>query len=158
MKRSLVFLLLLLPVLSMAQKTDFSGKWELNLRKTDFKQAPEWLVPRSLEVKQKTDAIIIQARIYDKEMVGHYYTETLSFDGTTRQTATYGSNKRTVSLKWEYGDKSFVLSVHAVTDGADAGSDFTETWSLENDGKTLVLDRVATQYGDYSIKAYYEKK
>lgn len=158
MKRSFVILLLLLPLLGRAQKNVFSGKWVLNLRKTDFKQAPDWLLPKSLEVTQKNDAIIIQARVYDKDMVGHYYTETLPFDGTSRQTATYGSSKRTVSLKWDYGDKNFVLSVHAVTDQDDTGTDFTETWSLENDGKTLVLDRVATQYGDYSIKAYYDKK
>jgi hypothetical protein len=158
MKRSLVLILLLLPFISMAQKTVFSGKWALNLRKTDFKQAPDWIAAKSFEITQKNDVIVIQAKVYDQQMVEHYYTETIPFDGTTSETGTYNRNKRIVSMKWDYGDKTFVLSIRSVTGDDGSGKDFTETWSLENEGKTLVVDRVATQGDDYSIKAYYDKK
>jgi hypothetical protein len=158
MKRSLVLILLLLPFMSMAQHMDFSGKWNLNLQKTDFKQAPDWLLPKSLEIKQKNDAIIIEARVYDDHRVQHYYTEILSLDGTISTTFTYNNNKRIVSLRWNLDNKSFVLSVRPVTADDQFGPYFTETWSLENDGKTLVLDRVASQANDYSVKAYYDKK
>jgi len=158
MKRSLVLIFLLLPFISLAQKTVFSGKWVLNLRKTDFKQAPDWLVPKSFVITQKNDTIVIQARVYDNQMVEHYYSEIVPFDGTTSETIIYNRNKRVVSLKWDYGDKSFVLSVRLVKGDGQPDSEFTETWSLENDGKTLVVDRNARLLDDYSITAYYDKK
>jgi hypothetical protein len=158
MKRALVLILSLLPFVSIAQKTDFSGKWELDMRTTDFERVPEWLVPKSFEVKQKKDVIIFEVKIYDNQGVQHYYTETISFDGTTSETITYDNNKRMASLKWNADNKSFVLSVRPVTSDGQTGFDFTETWSLENDGKTLVVNRIATQANDYNIKAYYDKK
>jgi hypothetical protein len=158
MKRALVLILWLLPFISMAQKTVFSGKWDLNLQNTDFQQAPDWLFPKSIEIKQKNDLIIIEAKIYDNQRLQHYYTETISFDGTTSETITYDNNKRMASLKWKEDNKSFVLSVRPVTAEDQSGPDFTETWSLENDGKTLVVNRMATQANDYNIKAYYDKK
>ena len=158
MKRSLLLMLLLWPFLSMAQQTDFSGKCDLNLQKTDFEHAPDWLMPKSLEIKQKSNALVVEATIYDEHRMQHYYTETLSFDGTNSTTFTYDNTRRIVSLKWNLDNKSFVLSVRPVAGDDQEGFDFTETWSLENDGKTLVLDRVATQASDYNVKAYYDKK
>jgi len=160
MKRLPVLLLLFLPIICIAQKTNFSGKWNLNLQKTDFKRAPDWLMPKSFEITQKNDALVIEAKVYDKEGIQHYYTETLSFNGTTKETIIYAEYKRVVSMRWNDDNKSFVLSVRLINENEDnpSSSDFTETWSLENDGKTLVVDREATQANEYSVRAYYDKK
>ena len=158
MKRALLIILLLWPLLSMAQKADFSGKWNISSKKTDISQVPDWLPTRSFEIKQKNDEITIAAKFYDDQMTQHYYTETLPFDGTEVETITYGDNKRFVSLKWRFDDKSFTLSVRPATSDGSTSADFSETWSLENDGKTLVVERNATQANGYHLKAYYDKK
>jgi hypothetical protein len=158
MKRALILILLLLPFMSMAQKTDFSGKWNLNLKKTDLTRVPNWLPTRSFEIKQKNDFITIEAKMYDDQMVQHYYNETLPFNGTTTETVTYGDNKRSVSLKWNFDNKSFTLLVRPTTNDGPTGADFTETWSLENDGKTLVVDHIPSQLNGYTYKVYYDKK
>jgi len=160
MKRLLMSILLLFPLISMAQKTNFSGKWNLNLQKTDFKRAPDSIVPRSFEIMQKNDAIVIQAKVYDKDRLQHYYSETISFDGSKQETIIYADYRRIVSISWNADNKGFVLYVRLRNEDEDnpSSSDFTETWSLENDGKTLVVDREATQANDFSIKAYYDKR
>lgn len=157
MKKTLVLIFLLLPIMSIAQKSDFSGKWNLNLKKTDLTRVPDWLVTRSFEIKQKNDAIAIEAKFYDEQMVNHYYTETIPFDGTTVETITYADNKRIVSLKWDFDNKSFALSVRPATSDGPTGFDFTETWSLENDRKTLVVSHSPSQGNGYDYKAYYDK-
>jgi hypothetical protein len=95
--------------------------------------------------------------MYDDQMDQHYYTETLPFDGTTTETITYGDNKRMVSMKWNFDNKGFMLSVRLAPSDGPSGTDFTETWSLENDGKTLVIDRIPAQANGYALKAYYDK-
>jgi hypothetical protein len=165
MKR-LLLLMILLPVFARAQKTDppangrlvFSGKWTLDIRNTDFGQIPESILPREFEINQKSNAIVIQAKVYDKQMTQHYFTETISFDGTTSEVITYSGNKRLVTLKWNDDNKGFVLSVRLLMADGQSGSTFTENWSLDDEGKTLVLDRVATQADDFSLKGYYDKK
>ncbi|HZY37571.1 MAG TPA: hypothetical protein VFE53_13030 [Mucilaginibacter sp.] len=157
MRKAFIIVLLLLPLIGTAQKTDFSGKWNLNLKKTDLSRIPNWLPTRSFEIKQKNDVITIEAKMYDDQMDQHYYTETLPFDGTTTETITYGDNKRMVSMKWNFDNKGFMLSVRLAPSDGPSGTDFTETWSLENDGKTLVIDRIPAQANGYALKAYYDK-
>lgn len=117
-------------------------------------------MPRSLDVKQKADALIIEVKAYDNQRVQHYYTETIPFDGTTVETIIYSGTKRRVSLRWNNDNKGFVLTVRIIREDDDGttNTDFTETWSLENDGKTLVIDHEPAQLNDYTVKAYYDKK
>ncbi len=135
----------------------FVGKWEIDMKRTDFVQArvPEWILPRSLEIKQKKGVIRIDSKWYDEQMQQHYYTEYLSLDGTSNELILADGSKRVVSLKLNDEGIGFVLSVHTYNSNGDHDKDFTETWALEDDGKTLTIDRKAQLANDYSIKAYY---
>lgn len=154
----LFILIMLIPFAGVAQKADFSGKWSLNKRKTDFKQAPDWILPISFEIKQKKDMLVIQAKVYDKETNQHYYTESIPFDGKTSEVLLYNEDRRDVSLRWGYNDSSFILTIRFIKPDNSSGTTWTETWSLEDGGRTLAVDRVAQQADEYSIKAYYNKK
>lgn len=168
--KKLVIILFLVPFLGLGQKdsathtialafskVDFTGNWAINLKKTDYGQAPEWILPRSIEIKQKIDVIIIQSKAYDKQMVQHYYLEKIPFEGRLAETITYSNNKRMVSLNWNYDEKGFVLSVQLIMQDGKSPPAFTELWYLENGGKTLVIDRRATRADDFNVKAYYNK-
>src|ERR1700734_3457465 len=139
MKR-LFILILLIPLACAAQKADFSGKWSLNTRKTDFKQAPDWIAPFSFEIKQKKDMLVIETKIYDKESNQHYYAESIPFDGTTNEVLLYNDNRRDVSMRWSYNDSVFQLTVRIIKPDNPSGTTYTETWSLQDGGKTLVVD------------------
>jgi hypothetical protein len=146
------------PLIGIAQKTDFSGNWSLNTRKTDFKQAPDWIMPVAFEIKQKKDQLVIQTKAYDKGMVQHYYTEYLPFNGSASEVMTWDDNKRNVSLHWNPIDSSITLSIRVIKSDNPSGASYTETWSLGDDGKTLIIDRQASQADGYNIKAVYNKK
>ncbi len=156
--KKILILAIFSPLISLAQKTDFSGKWSLNLRMTDFGRVSEWNVPRSYDIKQQKDAMIIQAKFFDDQMEPHNYTERIPFDGKTTETLTYGDNKRVVSMKWNAASDGFMLTVQMKTTDGQSVPIFTEIWSLNDGDKSLEVDREPTQAEDYSIKAYYDKK
>jgi hypothetical protein len=137
----------------------FTGKWEIDMKKTGFEQVqvPIWILPRSLEIRQKKEVLTIDSRWYDQEVKQHYYTEYLPLDGTAAELILADGGKRVVSLKPNGQGTGFVLSVHTLKPGGDQDKDFTETWALEDEGKTLTIERKAQQANDYSIKAYYTK-
>jgi hypothetical protein len=103
--------------------------------------------------------LVIQAKVYDADMVQHYYDESISFDGKTNEILLYNQNKRDVSMRWaSNNDSSCILTVRIIKPDNPAGITYTETWSLQDGGKTLVVDRVSPLADEYSIKAYYKKK
>ena len=138
----------------------FTGKWEIDMKKTDFERVrvPIWLLPRSLEIKQKKEVVTIDSKWYDQQIKQHYYTEYLPLDGTAAELILADGGKRVVSLQPNYQGTGFVLSVHTLKSNGEQDKDFTETWALEDNGKTLTIDRKAQQANDYSIKAYYNRK
>jgi hypothetical protein len=159
----IAFIILIITSSAFAQQANilaaFIGKWEIDMKKTDFERVrvPVWLLPRSLEIKQKKEVATIDSKWYDQQMKQHYYTEYLPLDGTSYELILADGDKRVVSMKPNDQGTSFVLSVHTLKSNGDRDKDFTETWSLEDDGKTLTIDRKAQQANDYSIKAYYTK-
>ena len=156
--KKLFFLLLFVPMLGVAQLAGFSGKWSLNTKKTEFKQVPEYVLAVSLEVKQKKDMLVAQYKMYDKEGTQHYYEQSMRFDGKMEEVLLYNDERKQVTMRQGSNESSFLLSVRVIDAGNPAGRTYTETWSLEDGGKTLVVDRVAPLADEYSIKAYYSKK
>ncbi|MFI5163363.1 MAG: hypothetical protein ACHQHN_18940 [Sphingobacteriales bacterium] len=139
--------------------TAFTGKWEIDMKKTDFERVrvPIWLLPRSVEIKQKKEVVVIDSKWYDQQMKQHYYTEYLPLSGSSYELILANGGKRVVSLNPNNQGTGFVLSVRMFKPDGDQDKDFTETWAMEDNGKTLTIDRKAQQANDYSIKAYYNK-
>jgi hypothetical protein len=158
MKRIFI-VILLFPLIGLAQKTDFFGKWFLDKRKTDFKNVPEWVVPVSFDIKQRKDALVVQTKEYDKDGNQHYNEESISLDGKTNEVLLYNQSRKDVSMRLIENDSSrMLLTIHIISPENTVGITYTETWSIEDAGKTLVVDRVAPLADEYSIKTYYIKK
>ena len=63
-------------------------------------------------------------------------------------------------MKWDEDGQSFVLSSHGIRPTGESTGSATETWTLQNEGKVVVIDRSVTQADgfQYSIRAYYDKQ
>jgi hypothetical protein len=140
---------------AFSQKTDYSGNWMINKSKTDFEKsrAAEWVVPSILKIEQASDKLIltrISVNAQSEEQPA--IVETLSFYGTPFQRKSGDATTVTTSLKWT-SDESFTLKSKGV-------STASEIWTLENGGKTLVVDRSVEQAdeGKYTIRCYYDKQ
>jgi hypothetical protein len=154
MKKILLILLLLSPVLAFAQKTNFSGTWQINKDKTDFAgaRAAEWVVPKTIKTDQQNDKLVLTRISVDRDMQEQPgIVESLPFDGAPFQ-RTSGDSKIYTTLHW-INDNSFTLNRKGTLTA-------TENWTLEDEGKTLVIDRSVEQAdgGSYKLKCYYDKQ
>jgi len=142
-------------------QTNFSGSYSLDKQKTDFGPAPQWILPQAYTITQQGANLIIIRDMLDPQSQQHRDTLQLKADGSVFQNASYSGKKQSFTLAWSTDQKSFTLTLHSVTPAGEPFLNMTETWSLDADGKTLVIDRNADQVSirsKYSIKAYYTKQ
>jgi len=145
-----------------ADRANFSGGWALNEGKSDFGQRGARFATKTIKVEQKDDAITI-TRTTPSFQGGDDVTttETLGFDGKEVQGTGFGGSVRKSTLKWASDEQSF--SINSTTTGERNGQSFTfsgtETWTLGDGGKSLVITSVrTTQQGEVTTKAAYDKQ
>ncbi|MCR8556985.1 hypothetical protein KXD93_05000 [Mucilaginibacter sp. BJC16-A38] len=155
MRKIILAILLFTTVKAFAQKADFNGTWQVNKAKIDFGRAPEWIIPRYIKVEQQADKIAIIRTSLDQDLKELApVTENLTFDGKPLVRTPVAGTTVTTTLKWT-NDQSILLTRTA---GPNNGA--TENWTLEDGGKTLVIDRNVEQSNGmkYTIKCYYAKQ
>ncbi|SDE85241.1 hypothetical protein SAMN05216464_11055 [Mucilaginibacter pineti] len=142
MKRKLIIALLCLSTAAFAQKkTDFTGKFKVNKERTNFGQAPEFILPRFIIVKQTGDKLIVSRIKLDQQLMElPAVSDTLAFTGNA-------------GFKW-LSDTSLQVSKQ------NGAASWTEIWTLEDQGKTLHLERDVVQSDDfkYHTIAYFDKQ
>ncbi|HVT86092.1 MAG TPA: hypothetical protein VHD35_12885 [Chitinophagaceae bacterium] len=153
---------LLLSFTFLADKANFSGDWKLNEGKSDFGQRGARFATKELKVEQKDDAITI-SRTTPSFQGGDDVTstETLTFDGKEVTGTGFGNSTRKSSLKWADDGKSFTITSNTTMDrnGQTFSFSATETWTLEDGGKSLTVTTTrTTQQGDVTTKAVYDKQ
>jgi hypothetical protein len=153
MRKLLLAFLICTSTAAFAQKTNFSGNWKLDTTKTQFGQAPKYMIPWKIKVDQQADDIVIMRTPLDTAMQEQAVVkETLNFNGSVFQQLSGGKNV-TTKIVWP-DDHSFTLT-------RNGSLNATETWTLEDDGKTLFIDRFVEQTSNgfkYEIKCYYDKQ
>jgi hypothetical protein len=155
MKKLMFLVLLCSSVTAFAQKINFSGSWLINKTRTDFigSRAAEWVVPKTLKIDQQADKLILIRMSIDNQLQDlPPVSETLAFDGTAFQRTQASGLAVTTSLHW-LDNTSFTLTRKGT-------NETEETWTLEDNGKTLVVDRNVEQAdgSKYEIKCYYDKQ
>ena len=154
MKKLLIMLLICSSITAFAQKTNFTGKWLINKSKIDFGQAPEWIVPKSIQIEQGTDKITVTKTNLNPELKDLVpVTDRLTFDSKPFERTTAAGLLVTSSLKW-LNDSSFTISLKTTKQQA------TETWNLEDSGKTLTINREVEQTDGlkYTVRCFYDKQ
>src|SRR5450631_4391987 len=136
MKKIIFILSLLTSIHAVAQKTDYTGRWLIDKQKTDFEgaRAVEWVVPRIISIDQHTDKLILTRTLTDSLLTDKRpIEEVLSFDGTPFKRIVPPGPQVVTSLHW-LNDQSFKI-------GRKGTQTVTETWTLEDSGKTLIIVR-----------------
>ena len=124
MKKLLMLLLMSYSTAAFAQKSNYSGTWQLDTTKTVFGKAPIWIIPKTIIVEQKVDKIILNrinldTQFHDQPAV----TETLPFDHTS-YVYSLPSGAVSTTLNWS-DDQSFNIS-------RKGALTVFETWTLED--------------------------
>jgi len=152
--------LLLFSIPAFCQQTNFTGNWQLNKSKTDFKQTPEWALPRALKVMQSKKALMVDRTMLTNTLAEKHYSENILFDGASSVTTTAMGNKETDSLTRSSDKTHLMLKILIVNPSGQPLTNSIEEWSLVDGGKTLLVDRQVEQ-GDgskYELKAYFDKQ
>ncbi len=142
-------------VLAFAQKTNFSGTWNLDKTRTDFGEAPEYVLTKTYKVEQLGSKIYLTTiGLTDDLKERSPGTDTLNFNGTVSQRHTISGKLLNTALQWKAND-SLVITVERKPDFTN-----TETWTLEDGGKTLIVEKFIAQGNgvNATIKGYYTKQ
>ena len=153
MRKLILAFLICTSMSAFAQKTNFSGSWQLDTAKTVFGEAPKTIIPEKITVDQQSDKLLLgRINVNEQQQEQPAVAETLLFDGTPFQRTT-GDSQVSTMLHWP-SDTSFVLTRDGILKA-------TETWTLADNGKTLVIDRSVEQKSNgfkYTIKCYYNRQ
>lgn len=137
-------------------KPDFSGKWTIDLAKSDFGQMPP---PESLVavIDHKEPSIKITST--QKTAQGEITNErTMTTDGkenTNTLRTMMGDQPMTSTTKWN--GKALVSSYKLTFQ--DTAIDVTESWELAADGKALTIARdFRSAQGEFAQKSVFTKQ
>lgn len=162
-KLLLVFLLpaFLLSFTARPYKANYGGSWKLNVQKSELGDFGDRIAPKKLNVDQKDDQIIIARTGTGFNGDEYISTETLTFDGKTNEMTIFETSKKKSTIKWSEDGNSFVITymLSLSFNGETTEINGTETWSLTNDGKTVITEAKSSgPQGEFTMKAAYDKE
>ncbi len=148
-------LLVAVAMLASPPKPDFTGKWVLNIAKSDFGPLP---VPKSRtdEITQKGDHI----KIVRTQTNSDDQTATLTLDcpiGGADCNTSYSTNQVTVKAKATWSGEALVVDMN-LTSGENQ-LQAIDTMTLSADGKTITAKRhIATSMGEGDVTLVLDKQ
>ena len=137
-------------------KPDFTGKWTLDLSKSDFGQMP---VPESMVSVIDHKEPTVKISTTQKSQQGEITSErTLTTDGkpnTNKVKNMMGEQEMASTTTWE-GKKLITISKFSFQ---DTPVTVNESWDLSADGKMLTVARnIQTGQGDFSQTSVFAKQ
>lgn len=141
----------LLAVTPAMAKTDFSGTWKIVLDKSDFGPMPP---PEKVEQIVEHKENDLKVNVTQVGQQGEIKLE-LNYSTEKETTNTFRNAPMKSTAKWD-GDKLVVVSKIEFQGNEIVIQD---TWSLADEGKTLVMDRkLNTPQGDLEMKQVFSKQ
>jgi hypothetical protein len=151
-------------IIAKAQQSDFSGMWHINRTKTDFKtadgvQTPEYVLSRALKITQNDQNVTVNRTNLTNSLEEKQYTENFSLNTKSSQTVTISGNIETDSVQ-THDNQGLIIGISIKSPTNAPVLNFTESWTLEDNGQTLVINKQAVQSDGsrYEIKGYYTKE
>lgn len=151
-------LLCLSSPLAWAQDTkpNFTGKWSLDVAKSDFGPMPP---PESIvHVIEHAEPNIKITTTQKSEAGETSNSRTFTTDGKeTTSKVTMGGTPQDVKTTGKWDGQT--LAMVATFDAQGATIQLNDTWTLSEDGKVLTITRMAkTPQGDFTAKTVYNKQ
>ena len=157
-RNALVTLIFFLEVGTLFAQTNFSGGYAIDTAKTDFGRAPQWVLPVSFTINQQGAKVTVTRYTRDAQGNKNSYSEQLTPYDTVTTKITGNLSRKTI-LTWGTDQTNFMLIYFTTDSTGKPLNKATEKWSLQEGGKTLVLDRFVEQANglSYPITGYYTK-
>ncbi len=145
-------------------KVNFSGTWSFNKDKSeaggDGGRGPGRMASSKLVVKQEKDKIVIERTGQGRGGETFTQKEELTLDGKENKVEGFGGRERTVVVKWTDEGKTLTISSRMIFErnGEEFEMKSSEVWSLDNEGKDLVINSTRnTPRGERKSKLVYTK-
>ena len=145
MKHILILLLTFLACRASAQKLNFTGDYEVDLSKTDFGTAPQYVLPKKIKIEQANDKIIISRVQLDQNLAEQKpIVDTLTFDGKSFSRKNTSGTLTSSKLSWA-DNNTFKVEINGK-------SNTIEIWKLDISSHMLVLDRTVDQNDGFKYR------
>jgi hypothetical protein len=153
--KTLILFLVLITTVTIYGQSDFSGKWKLNAKKSEFNATPGTPAAGTLVVEQKGSTLTLQR---DERR-----RETLTIDSTASIDIEESDHTTRVNMKLAADRKGLVetrIYTYPETETAEVAAKKTRTWTLSADKKTLTItdDLESTQGNVYVMVLVYERE
>lgn len=162
MKTKSTFILLIMLFITssfsaLGQNTGFSGEWKLNKEKTVL--ADNQLFLSKITIQLKSDSLLT-TRVYENGNGEEYpFEENLPLDGKECKIVIYDMPRTSKASRSDtYG--SLIIESTTTFQGEYGADNLTskETWKIDNEGNTLVLDFTNKMSGGESTGTNYYNK
>jgi hypothetical protein len=150
---------LVLSIISMPDRANFSGEWKLNEGKSELGDFGGRFAARTIKVEQKEDAISISKTAPSFNGGDATTTESLTFDGKVSETTVFGSSKKKSTAKWSDDGQTLTISYSVLFEREGQTTEFkgTETWTLTKEGSLSLVTVSSSPRGENTTKAVYDK-
>jgi hypothetical protein len=140
----------------VAQKTNFSGKWKINLVKSEYGNTPAESLAAKLNIVQSPKEMSIE-RLWVVNEKESGYTERFTSDTAVFERKINSNMKMVSTIKWS-DDRKILTEIMKVMNGNEVLQTITQVNTLMNDGKSLKLDQTVNAGGDDNkMTIIYEK-
>ncbi len=162
----IIALLLVLPLQTAnaappAKKLKLSGTWALNNSKSEFGEYGQMWASTKIIIVHKKKSLSLERTSTGQDGQAMTTTETYTIDGEECENIMFGESKKksTVNLSEDKSSLIIKSTLYLEFDGQEMVIGTVETFSLEEDGKTLVIDGTSsTDFGDMTVKFVYDLK
>jgi hypothetical protein len=159
---STVSMLLLFGAAQIINRPDFTGKWIINLSKSEFDDSPLYTAPKQLEIKQLANYLEMKQIVIDGFGQDSTMRVKLWMDGKSSEMQTADQRTRIYRTTWSKDDQVMTEDYSSSYSGDSQREEYhtTEQWKLTPDGKGLQLEKhVQVDNGSgYTVKAVYDKQ
>jgi len=147
----------------MITKPDFTGKWVINLPKSDFASSPLYVAPKQLEITQTPNYLVMKQTVLDNFGQDSIMRVKLWLDGKSSSEMLTGDQRtRLYRMSWSDDGQAMKVDYSSSYSNDPHREEYhtTEEWKLTPDGKELLLDKnVQPDNGSaYEVKVAYDKK
>jgi len=151
----LIFLTIV-PFAVYAQNTaDLSGKWLVNIAKSDMHGLPDYAAVKQLDIQQTGTILKIKRTLLDAQNNEKTSLQTDTIDGHEHQIAVDNGIKIN-KLSWSSDRQTLkTVSNYVFPNQAEKNYLLTQNWKLINEGKNLEVEMISPTY---TIKVIYDKQ
>ena len=157
---SLLLLITLFTLPAMAQKSNFSGSWNLNESKSNLGENRFRMGASKITATQEANSLAVQSVSKNRDGEERTSTSKYNLDGSETENTVFQNFVRKSKASWSSDGKILTISsvMNFERDGEKQEIKSSEAWKISEDGKTLTIEsKFTSPNGDVSQTRVYDK-